>query len=85
MLKRQIEREAPTPEFVDALSYPDLIREGAERHLIDNAKQWLVYRYQRNITSHTYHEDKAHSVYCTALEFYTDSKQLFDTLSVRNT
>jgi nucleotidyltransferase substrate binding protein (TIGR01987 family) len=84
MLKRQIEREAPTLELIDSLSYPELMREGAERGFIDDVSKWLYYRRQRNITSHTYHQDKATSVYHTALEFYLDAQKLFETIHARN-
>jgi len=84
MLKRQLEHDASNYQSIDALSYPELIREGAERGLIADAKKWLIYRHQRNITSHTYHEDKAVSVYHTALEFYSDAKQLLDILIARH-
>ena len=85
MLKRQLERDVPTPESIDGLSYPELIREGAERGLIDQVDKWLHYRRQRNITSHTYHQDKAVSVYNTALEFYVDARALFNSINTRNT
>ncbi len=85
MLKRQIEIEAATLESIDSFSYPVLIREGAERGLVADAKKWLFYRHQRNNTSHTYHQDKAISVYETALEFHTDACALLATLKARNT
>ncbi len=80
MLKRQLEQEAAVPMSIDAMSYPELIREGVEKQFISNAKKWLEYRHQRNITSHTYHQDKAESVYKTALEFYDDARALLHTL-----
>lgn len=84
MLKRQLEREVFTPESIDAMSFSDLLREGGERQLIGDVKKWLTYRHKRNITSHTYDEDKAESVYRTALDFYVDAALLFEQLSARN-
>jgi nucleotidyltransferase substrate binding protein (TIGR01987 family) len=83
MLKRQIELDSAIPVSVDALSYPELIREGAERGFIVNAKNWLLYRHQRNITSHTYNEDKAKSVYLSTLDFYADALSLLNALKER--
>ncbi len=85
MLKRQLENEYPVPSAVDAMSYPELIREGAERGLISDAAKWLAYRHQRNMTSHTYHQEKADSVYETALEFYPDAYALLLAIQARNT
>lgn len=84
MLKRQIEQEFPTPSEVDRLSFRDLLREGAERGMITDVEKWMDYREQRNITSHTYDEQKAESVYESALSFYDDAKALLDELERRN-
>src|SRR3989304_3835970 len=84
MLKRQIEQEFPTPSDVDRLSFRDLLREGAERGMIADVEKWMDYREQRNITSHTYDEDKAKSVYESALSFYDDAKAVLDELERRN-
>ena len=84
MLKRQLEQEFPTPSDVDRLSFRDLLREGAERGMIADVEKWMDYREQRNITSHTYDEDKAKSVYESALSFYDDAKAVLDELERRN-
>jgi len=83
MLKRQLEAESPNPSSVDALSFRDLIREGAERHIIQNVESWFEYREQRNITSHTYDRKKAESVYKTALLFLDDARKLLQALKDR--
>ncbi|HLC16238.1 MAG TPA: nucleotidyltransferase substrate binding protein [Thermodesulfovibrionia bacterium] len=84
MLKRQIEHDSPTPSEIDRLSFRDLLRDGRERGLITDVEQWMDYREQRNITSHTYDEQKAESVYDSALSFYKDAKVLLDELERRN-
>ena len=84
MLKRQIEAEAASPSAVDGYSFRDLLREGAERGMIVNVEAWFGYREQRNITSHTYDEQKALSVYQTALQFLPDAKALLASLKERN-
>ena len=84
MLKRQIEAEAATPSAVDGYSFRDLLREGAERGMITNVEDWFGYREQRNITSHTYDEQKAISVYKTARKFLPDAKALLTALKERS-
>lgn len=81
MLKRRLEQEVANPSGVDALSFKELIREGAERGYVASPKHWFTYRELRNITSHTYDEDKARSVYQSAGEFYDDAISLFKALS----
>lgn len=83
MLKRQLEIEAPNPAEIDSLSFKDLFRAAAEKGLVDNIEQWFVYREQRNITSHTYDEEKAASVQKTAFEFITAAKKLLAKLQQR--
>jgi nucleotidyltransferase substrate binding protein (TIGR01987 family) len=85
MLKRQLEQDLPASTFVDGMSYAELIREGAERGLIHHPERWLVYRRQRNLTSHTYEVKTANSVYKTAVAFYDDAMSLLEALNERNT
>ena len=85
MLKRQLEEESPHPSAVDALSFRDLLREGAEKGMIRCVEDWFIYREQRNITAHTYDENKAISVYNTALNFLPDARDLLNELEKRQT
>ena len=84
MLKRQIEQDHPTPSEVDQLSFRDMLREAGERGLITDIEKWMDYREQRNITSHTYDDRKAKSVYQTALVFMKDAVSLLGELHKRN-
>jgi len=84
MLKRRLELDAPNPADIDQMSFKDLIREGAERGLVRDPEQWMGFREQRNISSHTYDEKKAASVYKTALNFYPESRVLYDELAGRH-
>lgn len=79
-LKRQLEYTSATPAQIDSLSFQELIREGAEKGYISAPKKWLEYRHQRNLTSHTYREDYAKSVYESALTFYDDASELLSKL-----
>ena len=83
-LKRQLEQEVAEPASVGRLSFHDLLREAAERGLVEDVEAWMEYRRQRNITAHTYDQDKARSVHRTALQFFPDAKDLCDEVSRRN-
>jgi len=84
MLKRRIELDSPNPAAVDAMSFKDLLRDGAERGLIEDVEKWMIYRDQRNITARTYDEQKAASVHRTAVGFVDDAEDLFLRLKNRN-
>lgn len=83
MMKRQIEQESPNPSEIDQLSFKDLLRTAAEKGIISDVEAWLIYRDQRNITSHTYDEAEAKSVYKTALNFFKDADDLLSKLEKR--
>ncbi len=80
MLKRKLERDAANPSLIDQLPYRDLIREGAVRGYIEHPEPWFEYRAARNITSHTYDEQKAIVVYRTAVQFVKDAAVLLKNL-----
>ena len=84
MLKRRLEMDAPSPEAIDAMSYRDMIREGAERGLIDEPVAWFDYRQKRNLTTHTYNEDVAQEVYQSAVAFAAHAQKLLAALEQRN-
>ena len=62
MLKRRLEIDLPDAHSVDAMSFRDLVRTGAERGLLPDVDAWMVFRDKRNITSHTYNAAKAAEV-----------------------
>lgn len=76
MLKRILEKMSVLASVIDTLSYNQLLREAAEKGLIDNVRQWMMYRHQRNLTSHTYNQAKAIQVYESILIFIDDAKAL---------
>ncbi|MCX6641636.1 MAG: nucleotidyltransferase substrate binding protein [bacterium] len=84
MLKRQLEQESLNPTEIDRLAYRDLLREAAERGILANIERWMDYREARNITSHTYDEQKAKYVYEAAVLFYQDAAKLLSALEKRN-
>ena len=84
MLKRRLELDAPVPSDIDRLSFPDLLRAGAERGLIADVERWLVYRHLRNLSSHVYDAERAWEVYRAAIEFADDAGRLLHALEAHN-
>jgi nucleotidyltransferase substrate binding protein (TIGR01987 family) len=84
MLKRQLEQELPSSEELDRLPFKELIRVGAERGLITVPERWFDYRDKRNITSHTYDEEKAREVFDVLADFATDAADLLTRLKSRH-
>ncbi|CAH2030155.1 nucleotidyltransferase substrate binding protein [Trichlorobacter ammonificans] len=84
MLKRQLEQELPSREELDHLPFKEIIRIGAERGLIAVPERWFDYRDKRNITSHTYDEEKAREVYAILADFAVDAADLLTRLKTRH-
>lgn len=84
MLKRQLEQELPSSEELDHLPFKELIRVGAERGLIADPQRWFDYRDKRNITSHTYDQDKAREVFGVLPSFAMDAAELLTRLKARH-
>jgi len=80
MLKRQLELELPNPTEVDGYSYRQLFRIAAERGLVQNVEAWFDYRERRNITSHTYDEEKAVMVFEALPSFSGHAEELLSSL-----
>ncbi len=84
MIKRQIEIDSPSPELIDTYSYNDLIREAAERGIIEDPKKWFNYRHFRNLTSHAYNKNKAAEIFNAASEFLISVSFLLTQLRTKN-
>ncbi|MBC7961849.1 MAG: nucleotidyltransferase substrate binding protein [Steroidobacteraceae bacterium] len=84
MLKRQLEQELPSREELDQLPFKEIIRVAAERGLIAVPERWFDYRNKRNITSHTYDEEKARMVFSVLADFAADAADLLDCLNNRH-
>ena len=84
MLKRYLEMTEPNAEEVDQMAFHSLIRTGSERGLLSKGWDvWKVYRDARNITSHTYNENKAVQVCSVVPGFLADVNYLFKQLKER--
>ena len=76
LLKRTLEKISVSSHEIDTYSFHQLIRDAAERGLIEDVQRWIIHRYHRNLTSHTYNQEKASIVFQGALLFLTDVKNL---------
>ena len=81
MLKRYLEEYGL--ERVDTLTNRDLFRLGAEQDLLRDAEAWLNYLRSRNLTSHTYDEATAETVYQSARDFLRDARFLLAQLKAK--
>lgn len=63
MMRRHLEITEPTATVIDDLSFTALIRLAYERGLLQSElAEWKKFRHARNLTSHTYDEEKANDV-----------------------
>jgi nucleotidyltransferase substrate binding protein (TIGR01987 family) len=72
------------PNTADGVTRRELFRLAAENRLIVDVAQWFRYEKARNITSHTYDQNVAKSVYLVARDFAGDAQKLLDALEARN-
>ena len=85
LLKRQLEAMSATPAEIDQMSFPDMIRTGAERGLLANSwDKWKLFRDARNATSHAYNEKKANEVFERISAFRDEAAFLLARLQERN-
>ena len=84
MLKRQLERELPSPSEIDGSSYRELFRLGHQRGLITDIEPWFEFRELRNITAHTYARDKALKVAAGAAPLLAHARILLGAIEARN-
>jgi len=84
MLRRYLEEGAATPEVIEQMPFPELIRTASEQGLIQNTwQEWRYFRDIRNITSHTYNLDKALEVVDGIPQFLKEAQFLRDELLKR--
>lgn len=72
------------PADAEPKTMKDLFREVARVGLIEDPEPWFEYAYARNLSSHTYDEEKAGEVYESALDFVKDAKKLLKNLKQAN-
>lgn len=84
MLRRQLEQIVPSPTELRAMAFMDLIRTGAEAGLVEDVARYRLYREKRNITSHTYDEERAEEILSVLEVFLADVRFLLAQLNIRN-
>ena len=85
MLKRCLEQLEANMEDIDQMSFPDLIRKGAEKGLLLHSwDKWTYYRQARNKTSHTYDSDAAKEVLAIIPDFLEEANFLLVQINKRN-
>lgn len=85
LLKRQLEAMSANPSEIDQMSFPDMIRSGAERGLLANGwDEWRRFRDARDATSHAYNEKKANEVFVRIPAFRDEAAFLLARLAERN-
>lgn len=84
-IRRYLEMTEANADTVAAMTFGELIRTAAEKDLIkSDMAVWKKYRNTRNITSHTYDEDKAHEVMLIIPDFVDEAEYLLIKLQQRN-
>jgi nucleotidyltransferase substrate binding protein (TIGR01987 family) len=84
MICRQLEQIVPNPAELKEMSFMDLIRTGKEAGLVGEAPNYREFREKRNITSHTYDENKAVEIITVIDSFLQEMRFLLNELKKRN-
>jgi nucleotidyltransferase substrate binding protein (TIGR01987 family) len=79
-LKRKLAEMTVSTDEIEALSYNDLIREGAKRGFITVPEKWFAFRVARNKTCHAYEETFAAETYKVAKDFLGEGFLLLERL-----
>lgn len=84
MLKRQLKTIESNDSDIDSSDFRDILRMSAQAGLIESPESWFDYRKMRNITSHTYDQNKALQVYNGIAAFLESTRFLVTQLQKRN-
>lgn len=85
MIRRHLEIASDEKAAIDEAAFPNLIRIAAEQGLLENSWDvWEKFREARNLTSHTYDEEKAKKVMAVIPDFYREAEALLTELKERN-
>jgi nucleotidyltransferase substrate binding protein (TIGR01987 family) len=83
-MRRWLKENADIEEAEHPRTRKELFRLAARFGLIKQPLAWFSYGDARNLTSHTYDENKAESVYEAAVGFVEDARYLLDKLQELN-
>lgn len=84
MIRRQLSEIVLNPPELREMPFMDLMRTAADAGLIRDARPFHGYREKRNITSHTYNEERAEEVVTIMDSFLQDMRGLLGELKRRN-
>lgn len=80
-MQRYLELNIPNPDEVDYFTFNELIRTSNEKGiLLRDLEDWEIYRQRRNVTSHTYNQEKAMAVLEIIPKFIEDVKYLINSI-----
>lgn len=84
MVRRQLALEADSAEEVDQAGFREMLRMAAEKGLIEDVAAWFNWRRMRNLSAHTYDQEKAEAVYRDVGTFVRDARALLAALEGRH-
>ncbi|MFH1562249.1 MAG: HI0074 family nucleotidyltransferase substrate-binding subunit [Nitrospirota bacterium] len=84
MIRRQLGQIVANPAQLREMDFMDLVRTAFEAGIVREVPLFKVYREKRNITSHTYNENKADDVLSVIDSFLQDMRFLQNELRRRN-
>ena len=84
MIQRWIKENQSSEEAENSRTRKDLFRWAARLGLILDPEPWFEYGESRNLTAHTYDQDKAEEAFRIAGEFVADAKYLLQQLEKLN-
>jgi len=83
-LRRYFEHTADSWARIKAMSFDNFIRHAWDEGVLnEEIKQWRTFREKRNITSHTYNEEKAIEVCAVIPAFLAEAKYLHAAIQER--
>jgi len=83
-VQRWLKENVPVEQAENPRSRKELFRLAARFGLINDPESWFSYGDARNLTTHTYNENTAESVYETAVVFAKDARRLLQKLEDSN-
>jgi nucleotidyltransferase substrate binding protein (TIGR01987 family) len=83
-IQRWLKENAAGGEAEFPRARKELFRMAARYGLIKDPLPWFSFGDARNLTAHTYDEDKAQYIYETAVSFINDARYLLEKLEERN-
>lgn len=83
-IKRQLKAISATPREIDEMNFRDVIRKAGVAGLTQDVEAFFKYREARNLTSHTYDEDKAEDIIKVVPDFIKDVGALIEKLKELN-